>query len=294
MFSNDTPGANQSLPPQHDAEVLAWRNHSPEGSPEVSLQLQKLAVEAPIALNYNGINHLVLMASPVDLADLALGFSLSEGLLDHASDLYDLDIQQSAQGISIDLDIASRCFERLKQQRRNLVGRTGCGLCGLESLQAFDAHRTTTPPNGEFTEPTRHIASSAIQRAVTSLYAHQPLFDTTGAVHAAAFADQHGQILLCREDVGRHNALDKLLGALVKHPEFSQIRTAGFVVMSSRASYELIHKCAALGLRCLVTVSAPTSLAVERAQQAGICLIGFAREHRMTVYTQAAQIDLTA
>ena len=236
-----------------------------------------VAVEMPVALVYNGISHAVMMATPADLEDFALGFSLTEGILRAPEELYALEVHQEASGISVHLEVSTQRFMELKQRRRSLAGRTGCGLCGTESLeQAIQPIAAVVAPRA---------SDEAIQLALEVLRWHQPLQRETGATHVAAWCDLEGQVLVAREDVGRHNALDKLIGALLKR----QLNTRdGFALVSSRASYEMVHKSAAAGIGCLVAVSSPTSLAIEQAQQAGLMLVGFARPGRHVIYHHPA------
>lgn len=236
-----------------------------------------IAVETPVALVYNGISHAVMMATPADLEDFALGFSLSEGILQAADELYGLDVREETAGIAVHLEIATQRFMELKQRRRSLAGRTGCGLCGTESLEQ------AIRPIGQVAAPS--VTDAALQRALEALRWHQPLQRETGATHGAAWCDLGGQVLLAREDVGRHNALDKLIGAMVNRRLQTQ---EGFALVSSRASYEMVQKSASVGIGCLVAVSAPTSLAIEQARQAGLMLVGFARKGRHVIYHQPA------
>ncbi|WP_428034437.1 formate dehydrogenase accessory sulfurtransferase FdhD [Amphritea sp.] len=244
--------------------------------------LDSIAEEIPVAMVYNGISHAVMMASPCDLEDFALGFSLSEGIIQKPQEIYGIDLMMAdteslAAGIEIQISITTQRSMQLKQRRRNLTGRTGCGLCGAESLQQAIrpvravAPRPSAPPE-------------AIENAIRQLTENQPLQSITGACHGAAWCDRSGNILLLKEDVGRHNALDKLLGALQR----LQINLAGgFVLVSSRASYEMVHKAASSGISTLVAVSAPTHLALNLAKQAGLNLIGFARPGRHVIYNQS-------
>ncbi len=234
-----------------------------------------IAVETPVALVYNGISHAVMMATPADLEDFALGFSLTEGILHVPDELYAIEVCEEQAGISVHLEIATLRFMELKQRRRSLAGRTGCGLCGTESLE--QAIRPIAPVTAPL------VAEGAIQYALEALRWHQPLQRETGATHGAAWCNLAGQVQLAREDVGRHNALDKLIGAMRKRRLDAQ---SGFALVSSRASYEMVQKCAAAGIGCLVAVSAPTSLAIEQARQAGLLLVGFARSGRHVIYHQ--------
>jgi FdhD protein len=232
-----------------------------------------IALEVPVALVFNGISHAVMMASPADLEDFALGFSLTEGIVQHPDELYDIEVVEESAGIAVQVQISAQRLAQLKQYRRNLTGRTGCGLCGTESLQ--QAIRPVRPVQAPA------ITDPAIQRALNSLQQHQPLQASTGASHGAAWCNSAGEILLAREDVGRHNALDKLIGALLRT---GQPRDDGFALVSSRASYEMVQKSCSVRIGCLVAVSAPTALAIELARQAGLMLVGFARPGRHVIY----------
>ncbi|MBB3061987.1 formate dehydrogenase accessory sulfurtransferase FdhD [Microbulbifer rhizosphaerae] len=234
-----------------------------------------LADETAIALVYNGTSHAVMMASPTDLEDFALGFSLSEGILTRAGELYDLEIADHGdRGIELKLHIHGGCMDALKRQHRTLAGPSGCGLCGrtslTQALRPLPEIARKSPPTAE-----------AVQQALQRLGDHQHLQRRTGAIHAAAWCNPEGQLQLLREDVGRHNALDKLIGALHRR----QVdRDNGFVLVSSRASYELVAKMVRCDLGSLVAVSGATAVAVDRANHSGLNLIGFARDGRQVVY----------
>ncbi|CAN5286828.1 formate dehydrogenase accessory sulfurtransferase FdhD [soil metagenome] len=236
-----------------------------------------LAIETPVALVFNGISHAVMMATPADLEDFARGFTLTEGLVDEPGDIYGIEVLGGERGIELQVEIASRMFVRLKERRRSMAGPSGCGLCGIDDLDALDLRpKQVTAPGwlAGFDE-------TAIARAMRELGEQQPLNALTGGIHAAGFADPQGRVLAVREDVGRHNALDKLLGAL------AVLKLApgnGFVVMSSRASVELVRKCASQGVPLLATISAATSLAVEVAGDTGVRLHGFCRGDRSVRY----------
>ena len=246
---------------------------------EVAQSSDEVAEEVAVALSYNGISHVVMMSSPSDLEDFALGFSLSEGVLKSADELYDMAVKQHCDGIEVAMTISSQRLMQLKQQRRNLVGRTGCGLCGAESLQqAIHAANQV--------EPVERINHLAIQRAAAQIADRQQLRKLTGAAHGAAWCDAKGEIVLLREDVGRHNALDKLIGAL-QRSAFD--RHDGFVLVTSRASYEMVQKTCAAGISLLAAVSAPTALAIRLAESAGLSLVGFTRTQRHVVYSDATQ-----
>ncbi len=242
---------------------------------DLSLADDKVAEEVAVALVYNGISHVVMMTSPNDLKDFALGFSMTEGILTSADELYDIELQQHDAGVEVRLNIASQRMMQLKQQRRNLTGRTGCGLCGAESLeQAVRPIKVLNSPNT--------ISDEAIQNAVVKLEDNQPQQALTGACHGAAWCNHQGEILMVREDVGRHNALDKLIGSLIREGIDMQ---QGFVLISSRASYEIVQKVTAVGIGTLVAVSAPTGLALRLARNAGLQLVGFARPKRHVRYS---------
>jgi FdhD protein len=236
----------------------------------------QVAEEVPVALEFNGVSHAVMLASPLDLEDFALGFALSEGIVSSASELYDIEESTTAQGITLHLQVAAAAFEKLKDRRRSLTGRTGCGLCGIDSLQQVvrDLPRVA--------QHTR-VSPSAIAKAMTQMARQQQLQQATGAVHAAAWCTGFGDVRWLREDVGRHNALDKLVGALARH----QVPASeGFVTITSRASFEMVHKAAAAGVPLLAAVSAPTTLAVDTALRLGVGLVGFARQQDLVIYAQ--------
>lgn len=236
-----------------------------------------VAQEMPLALEYNGISHATVLTTPCDLEDLAIGFSLTEGIIRSSADIRDIEIKESAQGNVAQLTIASACLAQLKHRRRSMAGRTGCGLCGLESLQ--DVERSLPPVAG----PCRPILPHAVIEAIRGLRERQPFHQLTGATHAAAWTDLSGQIQLVREDIGRHNAMDKLIGALFPRRGVCD-PTEGFAVISSRASFEMVQKAAAVGIPAVAAVSAPTHYAVQTAQALGVMLIGFARGQDFAVY----------
>lgn len=238
-----------------------------------------LVRETPVALVYNGISHAVMMATPLDLADLALGFSLSEGILSGPEQLLGLDVLQRERGIEVAMEITAGAFAALKARRRSLAGRTGCGLCGIESLDQL-----LPPPHP--VQSGLQISHGAIQAALLALREQQALKTATGGVHGAAWCDPRGNIEWLREDVGRHNALDKLLGALAS----AQAGADGFVLVTSRASYEMVAKVAACQRAVLVAVSASTDLAVDYASHAGVTLVAFAQPGRQVVYTHSERI----
>lgn len=254
--------------------VLSWNSHGHHTRDD------QVAREVPVALTYNKQSHVVMMATPSDLEDFALGFSLTEGIIGEPADIAGIKVIPRQDGLEVALTISEDCFARLATQRRNLVGRTGCGLCGAESLD--QAMRSPAVVSSEVS-----VSNDALQRAIQSLDDHQPLQAATGAVHGAAWCNVKGEIQVLREDVGRHNALDKLLGHLAGSGFDSR---TGFVVISSRASYEMLYKVAAVGIEVLVAVSAATTLAIDFARRSGITLVGFGRPGRHNVYTFAQRI----
>lgn len=239
-----------------------------------------LTEEVPVALEFNGVSHAVMLATPADLEDFALGFGLAEGIFASASDLHDCEVRHSLQGITVAMQVSARCFAALKERRRTLAGRTGCGICGTESL---DQVLRPVP----VIEPATQIHSTAIARAMREMREHQVLCQATGAVHAAAWCSIDGAVLLAREDVGRHNALDKLIGALART---TLRREPGFIAVTSRASVEMVQKAAVAGAPLLAAVSAPTSLAVETAEAAQMALVGLARQGNLVVYSHAERV----
>lgn len=278
---DDTPSQASAADTPSDAAmdgmegfmVRRFRAGRPSSAPEADW----LAQEMPLALEYNGISHATVLATPCDLEDLALGFSLTEGIVRSAADVRDIEIVESEQGRIAQITIASACLAELKHRRRTLAGRTGCGLCGLESLD--DVVRPLPPVPG----PKHLIEPGAVTRAMKRLRREQPMHRQTGATHAAAWSDLSGEIQFVREDIGRHNALDKLIGALL--PRRSSLDpTTGFAVISSRASFEMVQKAASVGIPAVAAVSAPTHYAVQTARQLGVLLIGFARDEDFTVY----------
>lgn len=241
---------------------------------------RRLAAEVPVALVYNGLSHVVMLATPSDIADLALGFSLTEGVIGGPEDLLDLELAEVPEGIEARMTVTARRFAGLKERRRFLAGRTGCGLCGIESLSA--ASRSLPP-----VASTLRIPPAAIRAALAALPSRQVLNAETGAVHAAAWADAEGRLLIVREDVGRHNALDKLVGALLAA---KTDRTQGFALVTSRCSYELVEKTAQAGIALLVAISAPTERALAAARVAGVSVVALARADSFIVFTGAERI----
>jgi len=237
-----------------------------------------LAEEVPVALVYNGISHVVMMATPKDLEAFAVGFSLSEGIIASPTDIYGIDIQPVCQGIEVQIELSSRRFTGLKAQRRAMAGRTGCGVCGVEQLAEIGKPITPLPFSQTFD-------LNNLDRALQQLNDFQPVGQLTGCTHVAAWVQRDGAIRAGCEDVGRHVALDKLLG-LRSRADWG----AGALLVSSRASYEMVQKAAMCGVEILFAVSAATRLAVEVAQRSRLTLVGFSKPGRATVYTHPQRL----
>jgi len=243
-------------------------------------QLDTVAEEVPVAFEYNGISHTVMLATPADLKDFALGFSLTEGIVTRRSEVFDIEIEEAPEGITLHLEIAGGAFARLKERRRSLAGRTGCGLCGAESLTQV---MRDLPPvaDGDI------FPLAALKEGMRRLPQLQTLQQTTGAVHAACRVASNGSISHVREDVGRHNALDKTLGALAH----ADAAAAGALIITSRASFEMVQKSAALGYGILAAVSAPTAAAIRLADKLNLTLVGFLRGSSCAIYTHAQRLQ---
>lgn len=246
--------------------------------------LDCVAEEIPVALVYNDEPYVVMMTTPADLEDFALGFSLSEGLIEATEELQSIRVTalgvEVGNGYQIDLQIPPLRQQALASRRRNLNGRSGCGLCGAQSIEAAIRHPRRVPAG-------TRIDDGALRRALSALRQRQNINARTGATHAAAWAQPDGSIQLVREDVGRHNALDKLIGALAaQRHDF----TCGFLLITSRASYEMVLKSATMGIPFIVAISAPTTFATQLAEEAGMTLVGFARERGYVVYACPARL----
>lgn len=227
-----------------------------------------LPEEVPVALHFNSVPYAVMMATPADLEDFAIGFALSEGLVTHASHVKNVLVFPSGEGFTADIAIAEENFLRERMVSRSLEGRVGCGLCGIAEMA--DAIRM---PGGKL--PRQPLSPAAVHRAFDALPRFQPMNAINRTVHAAAWCASDGNILLAREDVGRHNALDKLIGGMAR----AGVSPAnGFVLMSSRCSFELVQKCALAGISALATVSAPTALADRLARNAGLSLAALSKQ----------------
>lgn len=243
-----------------------FRSIRPDGSDRPVVRA--VAEELPVALEYNGIGYAVLMASPGDLEDLAFGFSFTERLIEARAHIQDVSAHETPDGTLLRITLAQDRMDRVLERVRHRVSESSCGLCGIENLEQV------LRPLPRISNTTA-AGPDAVFRALGALPALQPLSALTGAVHAAALCDRNGGVLLVREDVGRHNAFDKLIGAMVRTDRQWE---EGFALLSSRCSYELVEKAALAHCPMLVTISAPTQLALRRAGEAGLKLVVLARE----------------
>lgn len=249
------------------------------GPAGVSAVEEQVAEEVPIALVYNGVPHVVMMATPADLEDFAVGFSLTEELVPGTPDILGLKVERYSLGVEVQVNVTPACATAIANRTRSLTGRTGCGICGSATIEGVLKQLHPVPPGPS-------ISRAAVHRALAELGARQPLNQETGTVHAAGWAGLNGEVLLVREDVGRHNALDKLVGALAR----AGTPQAGFVVVTSRASFEMVQKATVLGAPLVAAISGPTGLAVRVAEQSGVTLVGFARGDRLTCYTHPERL----
>ncbi|MGI4778924.1 MAG: formate dehydrogenase accessory sulfurtransferase FdhD [Janthinobacterium lividum] len=274
---------------------LPVRVHGEAGlPPEGALREDTLAAEVPVALVFNGVSHAVMMATPRNLEEFALGFALSEGILDTAADCRGIEVQaieavdaglpEGMPGVEVRIDISTRSFERLKGRRRSIAGRTGCGICGVESFAALDIAPQRVPSRDWI----ERIDVATVLRAFADLPARQTLNAQAGAIHAAGWATVDGELTDVLEDVGRHNALDKLLGRLAFARRLDE---PGFVLMSSRGSHELVRKCARLGIAAMATISAPTAMGVRMAELSGLRFWGLCRAPRAVLYADGLPDD---
>lgn len=274
MLKQNGDTRTTSLP----AGVAERRVHRP---PQINLPTPDfLAEEVPVALVYNGISHVVMMASPKDLALFALGFSLSEGIIDHPQEIYGMDVVSVCNGMEVQIELSSRRFMGLKERRRALAGRTGCGVCGVEQLNDIGKPVVPLP----FTQ---RFNLAHLDRALAHLNDVQPIGQLSGCTHAAAWVLPNGDIAGGHEDVGRHVALDKLLG---RRAGESDVWQQGAALVSSRASYEMVQKAAMCGVEILFAVSAATTLAVEVAERCNLTLVGFCKPGKSTVYTHPQRL----
>jgi FdhD protein len=263
------------VPSSRDLVVDRWRDGVQENV------IDRVAEEVPVALLYHGVSHVVMLATPADLEDLAAGFTLSEGIVANAQEIHSVESMQRDDGsFEVRIGIASERFSGLLRRERNLTGRTGCGLCGAAKLE--DAIREPSNVSGGV-----EVSIADLHGALSGIRSYQHVNALTGSVHAAAWVLPGNGIQLVREDVGRHNALDKVIGALArKQVDISQ----GWFLITSRASYEMVQKSATVGASLLAAVSAPTAFAVRLAQSSGLTLVGFARDRQHVVYAHSHRL----
>ena len=260
------------------AGVVEQRVHRP---PHINDAIPDfLAEEVPVALVYNGISHVVMMATPKDLELFAIGFSVSEGIITHPQEIYGMDVVPACNGLEVQIELSSRRFMGLKERRRALAGRTGCGVCGVEQLNDIGKPVVPLP----FTQ---RFELTHLDHALHHLNDVQPIGQLSGCTHAAAWVLPSGEIAGGHEDVGRHVALDKLLGRRVNESEAWQ---QGAALVSSRASYEMVQKAAMCGVEIVFAVSAATTLAVEVAERCNLTLVGFCKPGRATIYTHPQRL----
>ena len=239
-----------------------------------------VAVEVPVQVTFADVPFAVMMLTPGDLVDFAYGFSLTEGMIERAADIRDVAVTREDEGWRLAITLNGERLRKHLARQRAMTGRTGCGVCGIDDIEALRrAERGATPA--------RPVALAAIERALAGLDDAQVLNARTRAVHAAAWADAAGAIHHVREDVGRHNALDKLIGALVRAEVDA---AAGFIVITSRCSFEMVEKAATLGARTLVSISAPTSFAIQRARALDVTLIAIARRDTLTIFNNVERV----
>jgi formate dehydrogenase accessory protein FdhD len=239
-----------------------------------------IAEEVPVALVYNGRPHVVVMATPADLEDLAFGFTITEAIVSDPRDVEYVEVVMASHGIELQIQIPARAAEALDARARNLVARTGCGLCGVESIR--DALRVPVQVGRSLS-----IGPEALWRAGEELSARQTLNNETHTIHGAAWCTSDGAAWFVREDVGRHNAHDKVCGAIVRA---GRLPGEGFLVVTSRASYEMVQKAATMGVELLAAVSRPTGLAIRFAQAASLTLVGLLRGRTANVHTHPERI----
>jgi FdhD protein len=267
-------------PPLTTAPRIAVRSAGTSTAP------RNVPEETPVALSFAGTTHAVMMASPSDLGDFALGFSLTEGIISSPTEIDSIDlVEEAGEGIDIQIRLMDAANTRFEARRRRLAGPVGCGLCGIESID--EAMRSVPAVGSSRLE----LSAAQITEAVRLLALQQPMHRATGAVHAAGFYVPGKGIVAAREDVGRHNALDKLAGALARS---GVAGSSGAVVVTSRVSVEMIQKTAAIGAPFIVAVSAPTALAIRTAEDAGITLVALVRGDEFDIFTHPDRVNLEA
>jgi FdhD protein len=272
------PGNENVAWPAH-GQYAVQRWHQDRGCDPVVLD--EIAEEVPIALSYNGQSHVVMLATPLDIEDFALGFSLTEGIVQTVAEVISVNVHHRADGIDVRVKIPDERFALLPGKERNLTGRTGCGLCGSATLQQAVRHPLPVQPGGI------SVSHRDLHDSLQEMSRWQKLNAQTGAVHAAAWLVPGRGIVNVREDVGRHNALDKLIGVLSRT---GADRNVGYVLVTSRASYEMVQKCASVGIGMMTAMSAPTGLAIRLARETGFTLVGFLRDRSHIVYAHPQRL----
>ncbi|HEX5460689.1 MAG TPA: formate dehydrogenase accessory sulfurtransferase FdhD [Steroidobacteraceae bacterium] len=267
--------ADDARPTAVELDVERWRWGT------VTRERDLVAEEMPVALVYHGVPHVVMLATPADLEDYAVGFTLSEGLVTRAEEIRGVEVTRGEDSIEVRITVAWERFSALLDRRRNLTGRSGCGLCGQETVEAAVREVRKVGPGARLT-------AAELHEAIAQLAGLQPINARTGSVHAAAWLVPGKGIQVVREDVGRHNALDKVIGALVRSG-FDP--AAGALLLTSRASFEMVQKSAAVGVALVAAFSAPTAFAVRLAERAGLTLVAFAREHQHVVYAHPWRLE---
>lgn len=262
-----------------EVTVYRWRDG------DVERVIDQVAEEVPVGLVFNGVPHVVMLATPANLEDLAVGFTLSESIVDSPGEIQSVEATTREDGtLEVRIGITASKLSELLRRQRNLTGRTGCGLCGAQTVE--DAIRHPAPVQGGV-----NVDVKSLHDALRALRDRQEINLRTGSVHAAAWVMPESGIKLVREDVGRHNALDKVIGAVVRSGgDFKY----GYFVVTSRASYEMVQKAVTVGGTLLAAVSAPTAFAIRMAEAAGLTLIGFAREHQHVVYAHPSRLLCTS
>ena len=255
--------------------VRRWRDGQDQST------VDEVAEEAPIALTYHGIPHVVMLATPADLEDLAVGFTVTEALVASPREISSVEVIRTPDAIEVRVGVKSERFSEILKRQRNMTGRTGCGLCGVETVE--EAIRRPARVSAEL-----RVSSADLHAALKALESQQRINARTGSVHAAAWARPGNGIEIVREDVGRHNALDKMIGALLRA---GTDPAEGYAIVTSRASYEMAQKAATAGISFLAAVSAPTGLAIRLAEASDLTLVGFARPQQHVVYAGGRRLS---
>ena len=273
--SKGPENADGAQPVAVELAVERWRRGT------VTHERDLVAEEMPVALVYHGVPHVVMLATPADLEDYAIGFTLSEGLVAHPDEIRGVEVSRAEESVEVRVTVAWERFAALLERRRNLTGRSGCGLCGQETVEAAVREVRRVGAGAR-------LSAAELHEAIAQLAELQPINARTGSVHAAAWLVPGMGIRLVREDVGRHNALDKVIGALVR----SGVDPAGgALLLTSRASFEMVQKSATVGVAFVAALSAPTAFAVRLAERAGLTLVAFAREHQHVVYAHPWRLE---